>query len=287
MPKLGISRAITAVAVVVGAMALYSAPAYAAEGAPIVTTGKTSLVRQLTSTYAGGSIEPNGATTNARIEYGKTVSYGSQTKDVNVGSSGWQSIFPFIVGLSEGTTYHYRVSATNKFGTSYGVDKTFTTAQWHIGGKTLTELGGIKEKYVSTGSFGFSIPGLGVVAEGCKETGHGTLGSEEQMTLTGCRLNGTPECEVDPISLSLDGSFKSTLGEILMVFYVHPPCGWYESTTVSGSEGFALELTTAEKSQLPLSMAGQAKFGTNPVNLWGSSTWELSGANAGKKFGAW
>jgi hypothetical protein len=32
-----------------------------------------------------------------------------------------------ITGLVPGTTYHYRLEATNSYGTTYGPDQTFTT----------------------------------------------------------------------------------------------------------------------------------------------------------------
>jgi hypothetical protein len=34
-----------------------------------------------------------------------------------------------LTGLRSGTVYHYRIEATNAAGTTFGADKTFTTAR--------------------------------------------------------------------------------------------------------------------------------------------------------------
>lgn len=76
--------------------------------------------------------------TKIYFEYGTTTSYGSKTSEVNVGS-GTTTLekAEAISGLSANTLYHYRIVATNSFGTSQGVDKTSTT----IGPPTVSGLG--------------------------------------------------------------------------------------------------------------------------------------------------
>lgn len=75
-------------------------------------------------------LNPHGAATDFRFEYGPTEAYGetapipsasagSGTNDTSVGIP--------VQNLAPNTVYHYRVVAHNSFGTSEGADRTFTT----------------------------------------------------------------------------------------------------------------------------------------------------------------
>lgn len=95
--------------------------------APIVTTGDASAVTEGTATVAG-TVDAGGLPTGFRIEYGTTVAYGSTTAVVAAGD-GFAAVpvSQQLTGLAGGTTYHYRVVATNAEGESTGADRTFTT----------------------------------------------------------------------------------------------------------------------------------------------------------------
>jgi NHL repeat len=74
-------------------------------------------------------IQPSGSPTSVKFEYGPDTSYGATTGQVEVGDG--NSAVPVSVnlsGLSAGTLYHFRASATNSIGTALGVDQTFFTA---------------------------------------------------------------------------------------------------------------------------------------------------------------
>lgn len=95
------------------------------------TEGATSISQ--VSAVLHSRVDPNGeALSSCEFEYGKTTSYGS-TAPCEPEPSGIKR--PFVgnfvhgqaAGLSEGTTYHYRVLATNPQGTTDGPDQTFTT----------------------------------------------------------------------------------------------------------------------------------------------------------------
>ncbi len=75
-----------------------------------------------------GSVTPNGVATTYRVEYGTTVSYGSQTTPVSAGSgsSAVAASVP-LTGLTSSTTYHARLVATSAGGTTNGPDLIFTT----------------------------------------------------------------------------------------------------------------------------------------------------------------
>jgi hypothetical protein len=74
-------------------------------------------------------VNPNGQATTWYVEYGTSTSYGTKTANVNAGSGTTNTaVSASLTGLTAGTTYHYRVVATNSSGTAHGSDGIFTTA---------------------------------------------------------------------------------------------------------------------------------------------------------------
>ena len=81
-----------------------------------------------TSATVSGTVNPGGQATTWYVEYGTSTSYGSQSASASVGSgSANVAVSRSLSGLAAGTTYHYRVVATNGAGTSRGADGIFTT----------------------------------------------------------------------------------------------------------------------------------------------------------------
>jgi hypothetical protein len=94
---------------------------------PDAVTGGTSDKKPTSATLLG-SVDPNGASTTAYFQWGKTSSLGSTTGSQNVGSGDDdKDVSAGLSGLTPGTTYYYRVVATNAKGTAYGDIKSFTT----------------------------------------------------------------------------------------------------------------------------------------------------------------
>jgi subtilisin family serine protease len=94
---------------------------------PMLTVGSTTSVTTNSATL-NGTVNPNRATTTYYFEYGKTASYGTTTTETNAGSGTADvPVSADITGLSEGTTYHFQLVATNNIGTSYSENATFTT----------------------------------------------------------------------------------------------------------------------------------------------------------------
>jgi PKD repeat protein len=114
----------------VGSISGAAAPA---PGAPGIAGPGTSgsYAQSVTANTAAlqGGVYPNRADTTYWWEYGTTTAYGQQTvpKDIGSGSTPVQ-VADSLIGLSPGTTYHYRLVAQNSFGTEYGYDYTFTTS---------------------------------------------------------------------------------------------------------------------------------------------------------------
>ena len=93
---------------------------------PTATTLPASVVTETTATLSGQLISDGGDACSVRFDYGTTTGYGTSTAWYSGYTAGQNFSFP-IAGLSPGTTYHYRVVASNGGGTGYGTDSTFTT----------------------------------------------------------------------------------------------------------------------------------------------------------------
>ncbi len=95
--------------------------------APSATTGAASSVTATGASIAG-TVNAHGQATAYTVEYGTTTSFGSITAPASAGSStaGLAVTVP-MGGLSPGTTYYYRLVATNATGTTVGALMSFTT----------------------------------------------------------------------------------------------------------------------------------------------------------------
>lgn len=118
-------RAITGALLVAALMA--APPAVAAD--PVVTSAPAEDVGW-NSAVLGGTIDPAGADTNWVVEYGESASYGQVDGYAVVsGSEPETPVRVRVNDLAPGTTYHYRLTATDDFyaPTVSGDDRTFTT----------------------------------------------------------------------------------------------------------------------------------------------------------------
>jgi len=98
--------------------------------APSVTTGSPTAVTSVSATL-NGTVNPHNQATTFRVDYGTTTAYGSSTDDAEVtpADGSTHPVAADVTGLSAGTTYHYRLVATNATGTTYGADATFTASE--------------------------------------------------------------------------------------------------------------------------------------------------------------
>jgi len=95
-------------------------------GFPGAITNSADMV-QMFSARLKGSVNPHGLSTTVYFQYGRTPAYGSRTPNQTKTGSTYQNVSAILPNLSSRTTYHFRVVATNSFGTRYGGDKSFTT----------------------------------------------------------------------------------------------------------------------------------------------------------------
>jgi hypothetical protein len=99
-------------------------PQVRAEEAEVQSTEKAGQ----TAATLRGEVNPDGAVTTYRFEYGETTSYGTNVEG-NAGEGTEFAAVPAaaLTGLKVGTTYHYRLTASNQYGETAGPDETFTT----------------------------------------------------------------------------------------------------------------------------------------------------------------
>jgi hypothetical protein len=96
--------------------------------APTASTDPAGAVTDVAATLAG-TVNPKGSPTSYHFEYGTSTAYGASTADTDAGSGvGAVAVSAGVSGLAPGTTYHYRVVASNAAGVAQGGDQTFTTA---------------------------------------------------------------------------------------------------------------------------------------------------------------
>jgi hypothetical protein len=113
-------------AVLASGLAL-AVPVAVGASTPDATTGSATQVTTGGAQVAA-SINPHGQSTTYAFQYGTSTNYGSQTSTADGGSgTTTESVHATLSGLASGTTYHYRVVATNSSGSTAGSDQTFMT----------------------------------------------------------------------------------------------------------------------------------------------------------------
>ena len=114
-----------------------------------------------TSAKLSGRVHPRHSPTTYVFEYGTDTSYGSSAPAGQLGDAGsgndWSEVAEQITGLAPGTTYHYRVVATNQAGTAAGEDEAFKTAAAGAGSDGPQQRG--LERVSPAGKDGLSVAG--------------------------------------------------------------------------------------------------------------------------------
>ena len=100
---------------------------------PLASTGSADSVSQLAASI-DGSVDTRGLPTISQFEFGMSPYAGSLQPASITSSSGTVETIStwFDNDLQPGTTYYYRVIATNADGTSYGAEQSFTTGSFPV-----------------------------------------------------------------------------------------------------------------------------------------------------------
>ncbi len=95
---------------------------------PAVSTNEVTNLEFISATL-NGSVNANYLSTVVTFEYGTSTIYDNSidATQTPVNGNAYIETSADITGLTEGTTYHYRIKASNSLGTTYGEDMSFTT----------------------------------------------------------------------------------------------------------------------------------------------------------------
>ena len=95
--------------------------AFAAQATPVATTGTANSITT-GSAVVTGTVNPGGDATTYQFEYGTSTGYGLTTPAQSAGAgSSAVDVQATLSGLTDTTTYHYRLVATNAAGVSRGM----------------------------------------------------------------------------------------------------------------------------------------------------------------------
>jgi hypothetical protein len=296
MSRHSLGRASLLVASVLGALALYSSAAYAA-GPPIVTVGAASNLTLNTATL-NGTVDKNGAgNVTYKVEYGKSKLYGNSTTVKSSTKTGVIPVSEVLVGLENLATYHFRVSATNSFGTTVSEDVQFEMLlRWKVNGKPVSELEwpasyaatGESQQFKITGKIGLTTVEITCALHGGEPFSYeaGVLGSNYRLPLIGCKtyLNGGSEakaCEPKNSVFELNSSFAFNGGDALTLGTGECSLG---GKLELGGGGFAAGPMPEQVHHNPISFTGYLpKYPGLTISY--SSAWALPGYNGGLPFG--
>ena len=93
---------------------------------PLAVTNPANGLTESAATLRG-AVTPNGSAPTAAFEFGTTTAYGT-TMPVSLSpddGTAEQNVTAFLNGLTTGQTYHFRLVASNAWGTTYGADQSF------------------------------------------------------------------------------------------------------------------------------------------------------------------
>jgi len=197
---------------------------------PTVTTKSVSSITQTTASCGGNVTSDGNATVTARGVCWSTSQYPTISDSYTTNGSGTGSFTSSITGLYSNTTYYVRAYATNKKGTGYGEQRSFTTSEGGGGGTptvTTNSVSNITQTTATCGGNVTSDGGTTVTARGvCWSTSQYPTISDSSTT------NG-----------SGTGSFTSSMTGLNAntTYYVRAYAIYNKSTVYGGQKSFTTQ----------------------------------------------
>jgi hypothetical protein len=145
-------------------------------GGPTLVTGTATSITQTSATLTA-TVNPNGGNVSeCKFEWGTTTAYSSPpVACASLPGSGTSpvAVSAPIAGLTNKTTYHVRISATNASGTNKGPDHTFTASSTHVYKNGTIGAEGEPVREIAWGTLKFTNASFGEVE--CKTISAGYL----------------------------------------------------------------------------------------------------------------
>ena len=169
---------------------------------PTVATGAASALA-LTSATLNATVNPDGGTVeDCHFDYGTTTSYGASVPCTTLPGSGTSAVAVSapVNGLIAGTTYYFRIVASNAGGTNYGADQALTP---------------VPDAGLASTSLAASLSGTVGVSVTCHAGGSSCTGTVTLRTLTAVSASAARHKSKKPKAAILTlavGSFKVTGG---------------------------------------------------------------------------
>jgi alpha-tubulin suppressor-like RCC1 family protein len=192
---------------------------------PKVLTGGASSIAQAAATL-NASVNPEGhEVSECKFEWGTTTSYGSSAPCASLPGSGASpvAVSAPITGLSNKTTYHYRVSATNGGGTTLGPDRMLRAASAHVYKNGAIGTEGKKVRMLAWGTLKLTNSSLGEVecrdvmagyledpTSGASAVGETQALSPYECVSASCTTLGGSAIEVSPENLPWSAELTET-----------------------------------------------------------------------------
>lgn len=165
-------------------------------GVPAVTIGESQSDSDTAQTL-GATVNPDGdPVTNCQFDYGSSNAYGLSIPCSPLPGSGSAAVQVSAVlnGLTAGDTYHYRIEATNSYGTTFGEDATFVAGA--IGSSGPGGGGGGGGGSGGSGSGSSCVQSVRltqvIVAQGCFSSHLGLLVSTADVRINGIDFTPGP-----------------------------------------------------------------------------------------------
>jgi hypothetical protein len=268
--------------VAVLAAAALSAGSASAAGVPQIafSSAGTYTLNEYTATP---EINPNGAETTVKLEYGPKSVTEFSTKPISIGSgTSYVKVSAPIRGLHPHSEFVYRINATNSYGTK----------QTEAFGRETGYFASTKVKwpatYSASGNLKIFISGFNATIS-CTETGEGKLYSWLAEPLDSytidpgtCVVEGQPACKIaNPVPITLQDTFWA--GSPFLLLEMGESCT-LPSIQLNAQEAFKVDIPKTHASTQPVTLTMNTTWGLHNVTVTNSSNWKLTGVNAGQQF---
>ena len=271
---------------------------------PIIVSANASQVTS-TSAVLNGSVNPIGLNTDAWFQMGTPINPPLGFQNIGSGNSSASLAQYNLTGLTPGTTYNFRVEASNQNGTSYGNWISFTTigapilnslspnngTQGRILTVYITGSGFIAGSVVNFASQDITLNGTTINSGNSITTNISISGTAASgnVSVTVSNANGTsnalnfriitsPSCQIPTItSLSPSSAYAGTSSLIVTVYGTN-----FSGNAVGRWNGLARTTNYANSNQLDLTLTATdlANSGNGNITVTNGTPYCTSNANA-------